>query len=149
MCIYEYPVWHRILVTPAMKLLSRLVFSKFLQSPPNYQGFVKPADETEKHAVLIDLDATGLSAEVYEEYDLWSLEDELEAAVSAAAAGEFDGNECGPDAVRLFLYGPDAEELFLALEPVLSAHPLCQNATVVIRFGDFGAPSREIRIQQK
>jgi hypothetical protein len=97
-------------------------------------------------AVLIHLDATGLPDKAYEEYDLMTLGEELTEAIQAAKVGEYDGDESGPGVTTVYLYGPDAEVLFRAVEPVLRRYPLCQNATVEIRSGGPGSPSREVRI---
>lgn len=88
-----------------------------------------------EEAVLIELDGTKLSSSDYKEYDLKSLEDQLEAAIEKEGAAEFDGHEFGPKNITLFLYGPDAETLFQAVEPVLRQYPLCQRASVTIRQG--------------
>jgi hypothetical protein len=60
--------------------------------------------------------------------------------------GEFDGIERGQDEFILFMYGPDADALFRAVEPVLRTYPLRQNARVVIRSGGPDAVGRELRL---
>jgi len=100
----------------------------------------------EDQAVLVHLDGRGLPPETYEQYDLMTIEDELEAALEGRGLGEFDGNEIGADGATLFLYGRDAERLFAAIEPSLRAYPLCRNARVEIRKGPPGAPAREVRL---
>ena len=107
--------------------------------------FVAPSTPTQQ-AVLVHLDGTTLPDAVYREHDLATLEDRLIEAISAASAGEFDGNEIGPDETTLFMYGPSAETLFSAVESVLLAYPLCRNARVEIRRGGPGAPQRELRL---
>jgi hypothetical protein len=99
-----------------------------------------------EQAVLIFLDGTSLPTDVYERYDLATLEDELVAALERSGLGEFDGNEVGPGETALYLYGPNAGALFAGIEPVLRASPLCQNARVVIRFGGPGAAEKHSRI---
>lgn len=85
--------------------------------------------------VLIDLDGRSLAPGVYEECDLASLERRLEVAIRRDAVGELDGHESGPEATTIFLYGPDAEELFRVVEPILRDYPLCQRARIRIRQG--------------
>jgi hypothetical protein len=97
-----------------------------------------------KQAVLVYIDGLNLSKEIYEKYDLATLEDQLIEAVESQSLGEFDGNEFGPDGAVLYLYAPSAENLFAGIEPVLRAYPLCQNARVVIRQGGPGSQQREI-----
>lgn len=100
-----------------------------------------------EQAVLVRLDAVGLSAAVYEEYDLASLEDQLEEALGGGSLGSVDGHAVGEGEAVLYLYGLDAEKLFAAIEPVLSQYPLCQNARVAIRQGPPGASEREVLIR--
>jgi hypothetical protein len=68
---------------------------------------------------------------------LFDLEDRLERAISAAGAGEFDGNEIAADGndARLYMYGPDADRLFDVVRPVLESAPFMRGAQVVKRYG--------------
>ena len=74
------------------------------------------------------------------------MEYQLIDAVDRAGCGEFDGHESGPEETTLYLYGPDAEALFAAIEGTLRAYPLCQTARVEIRYGPPGSPQREVAI---
>ena len=96
--------------------------------------------------MLIHLDGVGLPDSVYQECDLSALEDQLIAAIAANKAGELDGNEVGDGETTIFTYGPEAEKLYRAMEPVLRGYPLCQNARVIIRKGGPGSPQTEIRL---
>lgn len=107
------------------------------------EGITAPEPE---QAVLVHLPGSGLPDAVYEEYDLSTLEDRLIEAVAVSGSGEYDGNEFGPGEVVLYLYGPDAEALFSAIEGTLRGYPLCQNARVVIRRGPPGSPQREVML---
>jgi hypothetical protein len=95
-------------------------------------------------AVLVHLDGQGLSDEVYEQHDLATIEDQLEAVIDAGGLGEYDGNDVGEEGATLYMYGPDAERLFAGIEATLRAYPLCRNARVVVRAGGPGAQEREI-----
>jgi len=97
-----------------------------------------------KQAVLVHVDGLNLSKEIYDEYDLATLEDQLIEMIESKSLGEFDGNEFGPDGAVLYMYTPSAENLFSNIEPILRAYPLCQNARVVIRQGGPGAQQREV-----
>jgi hypothetical protein len=97
-------------------------------------------------AVIVHLDGTGLSAEVYENYDLASIEHTLVAVIQRDALGEFDGNEVGGGGATLYMYGPDAERLFSGIEATLRAYPLCRGARVVVRKGGPGAEKREVTL---
>ena len=105
-----------------------------------------PAGQAGEQAVIVRLPGSGLPDEVYEHYDLSTLEYQLIDAVDGAGCGEYDGHEFGPAGTTLYLYGPDAEVLFAAIEGTLRAYPLCQNARVEIRYGPPGSPQREVAI---
>jgi hypothetical protein len=99
-----------------------------------------------EQAVLVYLDGVNLSKDIYEKYDLATLEDQLIEAIESHSLGEFDGNEVGLDRAVLYMYAPNAEALFAGIEPILLAYPLCQNAHVMVRQGGPGALAREIRL---
>ena len=99
-----------------------------------------------QHAVVVYIDGTGLSAEDYDRYDLDTIETELLGIIDANGVGEYDGNEVGEGGATLFMYGPDGERLFAAVESALRAYQLTKHARVVIRAGPFGAPQREVRL---
>jgi len=107
--------------------------------------FRKKAPKNEQ-AVFVYLDGQSLPDEVYEEYDLATLEDDLSEVLEKGSLGKLDGNEFGPDEAVLFMYGPDAEAMFSGIEATLRAYPLCRNARVIIRQGHSGAPQPEIRL---
>lgn len=75
------------------------------------------------------------------------LSDQLADAIESADAGEFDGDDFGSHDCKLYMYGPDATKLYLAIEAVLKAHPICKGAVVVKRFGEASDPkAREERV---
>jgi hypothetical protein len=102
--------------------------------------------DEDQECVLVHLDATSLPDDVYERCDIWTISERLEEVLQQHALGECDGHETGPTETTLFLYGPDAERMFGGIEGVLRDYPLCQNARVVIRRGELGAPERELRL---
>ncbi len=106
----------------------------------------KPEQPAEEQAVFIHLDAVGLAPEVYENYDLAMLEDQLSEALRESGSGEVDGNEIGQGEAIIFLYGANADQIFSDIEPVLRGNPLCQNARIRIRYGSPGSPEKGIRI---
>ncbi len=97
-------------------------------------------------AVIVYLDATNLPQEVYDQYDIATLEDQLIERIESGQLGEFDGNEFGAGEVVLYMYGPDAEAIFSGIEQTLLAYPLCKSARVVIRRGAPGADARELQL---
>lgn len=84
--------------------------------------------------VAIYIDGQNLPDEVYEQWDIDELAEEIDAAM--AGTGEIRGAWSGEEETALYLYGPSAETIFSMLQPLLNRHPLCQNARVVIRHGN-------------
>jgi hypothetical protein len=78
--------------------------------------------------------------------DMVDLEDTLIAVVERHQVGEIDGHEIGSSDGTIFLYGPDADLMFEAIEPVLLTHPLCAGARVVLRKGGPGSPQTEVQL---
>ena len=75
---------------------------------------------------------------------LFALEDELEAAIAKSSAGQYDGNEVNVDGSDgfLYMYGPDADLLFRAVQSTLEACPFMKGANVKIRYGP---PANDVR----
>jgi len=105
-----------------------------------------PGAPPPEQAVLIYLKSSGLPDEVYEKYDVATLEDRLRAVIEQDQLGEFDGDEIRETETVLFMYGPNAERLFAGIGPTLRSYPLCQEARVVIRPGPPGTASRELQL---
>lgn len=82
------------------------------------------------------------------EIDLDEIEEPLVVAVERAGVGEFDGNELaadGSDAV-LYLYGPDADTLWAAVDPVLRRAPLGAGSYAIKRYGPPGAEESRVAL---
>ena len=76
---------------------------------------------------------------------VFELQRRLEAAISLAAAGEFDGNEvsaAGTDGF-LYMYGPDADQLFAVIQPILESTSFMRGAEVTKRYGAAGGGGQE------
>ena len=108
-----------------------------------------PADDVSgesvsgEHAVIVHLSGALPTDTVFE------LEDRLIAAIEEVGAGEFDGNEIALDGreVVLYAYGPDADALFDAMEPVLAELPPPPGSYALKRYGPANDPqSREDRV---
>jgi hypothetical protein len=106
----------------------------------------KSASKPVEHAVIIAFDYIGST----NLEPLFALERQLESAITAAQAGEFDGNEIAVDGSdgTLYMYGPDADKLFDAIRPALEACSFMKGAVVKLRYGPpaDGTPEREVRI---
>ncbi|MDH4101533.1 MAG: hypothetical protein OEV28_13290, partial [Nitrospirota bacterium] len=84
--------------------------------------------------VAVYIDGQNLPNEVYEQWDIEELAEEIDEAM--AGTGEIRGAWSGEEETALYLYGPSAETIFSMLQPLLTRHPLCQNARVVLRHGN-------------
>ncbi len=93
-----------------------------------------------QEAVLVHINAVELQD------DFWQLNERLYREIDRSGTGEFDGNEIGEESASLFAYGPDADRLFRAMEPILKSYPLCRHARVVIRHGGPGSPQTELKL---
>ena len=106
---------------------------------------MKPSE----HAVLVHV---RLSDEKFgapnERTIIASLEERLEARVKAESAGDYDGHEIGMGYCTLFLYGPDADVLFSAIEPILREGALADGSYAIKRYGAAADPNaKETRVQ--
>ncbi|MBM4062772.1 MAG: hypothetical protein FJ265_17005 [Planctomycetes bacterium] len=57
--------------------------------------------------------------------------EQLEAAVTEASAGDYDGDEIGGGECILFFCGPDVDRLLEVLLPLLKRSPLCRGGHLV------------------
>lgn len=82
-----------------------------------------------------------------ERASILALENRLEQAVGNASVGEFDGDEFGEGKCVLYMYGPDAERLFVVIEPVLKSSQAAAGGYAIKRFGGAADPSaKEVRV---
>lgn len=95
-----------------------------------------------QQALFIRLDGESLPRAIYEEYGLAGFESQLEIALGDL--GEVDGHAIGATDTIIYLYGPDAEAMYRAVERILKTHPLAQDASVTIRKGPPGTARHEI-----
>ena len=89
-----------------------------------------------EHAVLVHLRLSDDRFGTRQEMDaIHALSDRLEARILEAKVGEFDGDEFGEGECTLYMYGPDADALFSAIEGELRTSPLSRGAWVIKRYG--------------
>jgi hypothetical protein len=87
-----------------------------------------------QEGLAVYLDGTSLPDEVYANTDLEALMERLAAAVDSVG-GELRGVWSGPSETALYHYGPSADAMAVALQPVFDEFPICQNARLIIRQG--------------
>lgn len=96
-----------------------------------------------EQCLAVYLDGVSLPEHVYAELDFDQVVDEIGAA---AGPDSYRGFWQGPEETGLFLFGPDADDVFARVEPVLRRLPVGQNARVVIRHGKQSLDPREVRM---
>lgn len=76
---------------------------------------------------------------------LYALEDRLEEAIARTRTGRLDGHEIAKDGRDgyLYLYGPDADELFSAIKSTLEETSFLKGAEVTKRYGQPDKNPRE------
>jgi hypothetical protein len=84
---------------------------------------------------------------------LRAVEARLAAAITAAGAGEFDGDELAVDRCEgsFYMYGPDAEALFAVVRPILAGAACLHETRVTLRFGPphEGVPERILALDSE
>jgi hypothetical protein len=96
-----------------------------------------------RQCLAIYLDGISLPDQVYETLDF----DRVVAQIGAAAGPDsYRGFWQGPTETGIYFFGPDAEEMFTRVEPLLRELPIGQNARVVLRHGKESFQPRTVRI---
>jgi hypothetical protein len=80
---------------------------------------------------------------------LLQLGDSLQKAIEEKGVGTYDGNEIADDDSdgSVYMYGPDADELFKVIKPILEATPFMKGATAVLTFGPYLDGVKQIDIE--
>ncbi|MES0097957.1 hypothetical protein [Mesorhizobium sp. M0019] len=82
-----------------------------------------------------------------ERESIYALENRLEKAIEDASVGEFDGDLFGEGECILYMYGPNAERLFVVVEPLLKSSPVAAGGYAIKTFGVEADPSaKEVRV---
>jgi hypothetical protein len=99
-----------------------------------------------RQCLAVFLDGVSLPDEVYAALDFEGVVGEIG---TAAGANSYHGFSQGAEETGLFFFGPNADEMFARVEPVLRKLPIGQNARVVIRHGKSGQNPREVRMPRR
>ena len=101
-----------------------------------------------EHAVIVNLSLSDGEFGTEEEREsIYGLSHRLEEQIDAQRVGEFDGDEFGEGQCTLFMYGPNADALYSAIEPILRESPLSMGGHIVKRYGEAVDPNaKEVRI---
>ncbi|HJU69944.1 MAG TPA: hypothetical protein VJ650_17020 [Gemmatimonadaceae bacterium] len=100
-----------------------------------------------QEGVAVYLDGTSLPEEIYAETDIDALMERLGTAADSAG-GELRSAWNGPTETALYHFGPSADAMLVALQPVFDDFPICQNARLVIRQGADGE-TRTLRVPRR
>jgi hypothetical protein len=102
------------------------------------------AQAAPEHAVIVSFNYGSKNLDA-----LFKLEEKLEAAITRAKVGEYDGNEIAVDGSdgTLYMYGPDADKLFNIVKPILESTPFMRGAEVRRRYGPPQDGVREIVVK--
>lgn len=99
-----------------------------------------------QQCLAIYLDGINLPDDVYATLDI----DAVVAQIGEAAGPDsFRGFWQGGEETGIYFFGPDAEEMFKRVEPLLLELPIGQNARVVIRHGKESLQPRTVRIPRR
>lgn len=96
------------------------------------RGVRRQGTTVAEHAVIVKFEYGEQSLNA-----LFELEDRLSAAIAEAGEGECDGHDVTPDLTKatIYLYGPDAEFLFVVAQQVLEYADCVHNGVATLRFG--------------
>jgi len=81
-----------------------------------------------------------------ERLELEEFAEQLEAAVTKAGVGEYDGDEVGGGECILFFCGKDVDALQRTLHPLLKKSPLCRGGHLVRMVADGDGEPQRTRI---
>ena len=89
-------------------------------STPSEEPKADEGSPVPEHALLVHIPLSDDEHGSEEEREaLFEVEDQLVEAIEGAGVGEYDGNEVGGGEFVMYIYGPDADALFSAAEPIL------------------------------
>ena len=98
-----------------------------------------------QQGLAVYLDGVSLPQEIYAALDLAAVVKQIEDTLGLGGSS-LRGSWGGPEETSLYFYGPDADQMFSRLEPLLGTLPICQNARVVIRHGNPDLAPRTVRM---
>ena len=122
-----------------MGFFDKIFRRKIKQIPTRHSVFNKESE----HAVIIRFN---YGIERLE--DLHNLEDKLRSIIDNNV-GEYDGHEIATDYSDgiLYMYGPNAEDLFKAIKPTLDETKFLKGAIAKLRFGPPADGVKEIEVE--
>lgn len=83
----------------------------------------------ELEGLAIYFNGNGLPDEVYEQYNINDVHDEINHLINGR--GQIQGHQDGLTETVMYLYGHSVEEMCQLITPLMESNPLCENARVV------------------
>src|SRR5436190_1978905 len=98
--------------------------------------YVKKSKYSQDQAVIV----TFFNYEFEGLEELHELEKKLDDVITKNSLGKYDGHEIALDGTdgTLFMYGLSAEQLFIAVRPILEETDFMRGAIAILRFGPAG-----------
>jgi hypothetical protein len=114
-----------------------------MELPYQFLSEINVNKKNDEHAVIIYF--------MYykEELDeLFELDKKLDKAITEQGVGRYDWHEINMDMSdgTLYMYGPNAENLFKAVKPILQQTDFTKRALAVLRFGGFEDGVKQIEV---
>ncbi len=98
-----------------------------------------------EHSVLVYFNLSDDTFGTEEEREsIYMLGHRLAEQIDSQGVGEFDGHEFGEGHCTLFMYGPDANALYSAIESILRESELSAGGHVTKRYGGSGGPDEVV-----
>lgn len=99
-----------------------------------------------EHCVTVHIRSSGDGFGTWaERTSIHRLSDRLSVVIDSNGLGEYDGDEFGGGGATLYMYGPNSEQIFDAILPLLRDASVTVSHAV-LRYGPPGAPSKTVEI---
>jgi hypothetical protein len=124
-----------------MRGILRKLFGRSEDKPVETQKGVS-ANGPEEHALIVETKGVQV-----EDGALYAVEDALTGAIEKAGVGIYDGHDRAVDGSHaiLYMYGPDADDLFKVALPILLSHALTASGVAKRRYGSAQNPNAQVK----
>ncbi len=102
------------------------------------------ASAASEQAVTVHLKLSGAQGLEEERNSIHRMSELLNEAISIKGVGEFDGDQFGGGECVLYMYGPDADQLFAAIYPLLKGWNSLRGGYAIRRYGPPGSRSERV-----
>jgi hypothetical protein len=102
------------------------------------------AGAVSEEAVVVHLKLSEAQGLEEERNSIHRMSDLLNDAILTKGVGEFDGDQFGGGEFVLYMYGPDADQLFAAIYPLLKGWDSLRGGYAIRRYGPPGSRSEKV-----